>query len=444
MKIHDFRVSTTGSMARISATVTWEDCDQNRQEIYLETDACFSDHLNCNPNTFLLAAIIPAMRRGERRVLVDGVVCPQLRNGLITAIQILERWYGKQRPSPLTIEATQGFKPRLPQQQRRTASFMSGGVDSLATLRCNRLDFPLDHPGSIQDCIFVHGFDMGGYESLEKNMENFELAVASLSEMAKTAKVTLIPVYTNMRYLEGENLHPYDKQLTSMGFHGQMFTMASHGAVMAGIGHGFSRRVTTILFASTASIFELSPLGSHPLLDPNYSSSEICIQHDGARFERIEKVGLIAEWDAALRTLRICGSYFRPPDMINCGKCEKCLRTMTELLVFDKLKQCPTFPYDDVSTDMLLPLRASLRIGDDLTTPILYRASVYPWIALIDPLRRIGRHDLAEIIEAKVKEYEKYQIWFNRKDTLKRFDDKYLGGILSWLNQRVKGKILKS
>lgn len=438
MKIHNFHSSTAGDLTRVTATVTWEECDEGEREIYVATPARFARDLRCNPHAFLLGAVIPAMRRGERRVQVEGALCPHLRNGVTTAMQVLARWYGKPPQGPVTIEATEGFAPRGPRQPQRTASFMSGGVDSLATLRCNRLDFPLEHPDSIRDCFFVHGFDIGAYEGLGKNLESFALAAASLSELAESANVTLIPIYTNIRCLEGKDIHPLDRQLASMGFHGQLFTMASHGAIMAGIGHAFSDRVTKILVASTASIFELAPLGSHPLLDPNYSSSEVCILHDGARFDRLEKVRLIAEWDEALKTLRACGNYFRPSTLMNCGRCEKCLRTMTELLVFGKLKECPTFPFDDVSADMLRTIRGSFERGGDPTRPVLHQVNVYHWAALIDPLKELGRTDLSDVVQATVAEYETYQRRLNRKAQLKQFDRQHLGGALHKLSKRLR------
>ena len=435
MKIHNFSSGTEGDLARASATVTWEDCDRPQREIYIETNARFASDLNGNPNAFLLGAIMPAMRHGEHRVLVEGAVCPQLRNGLVTAMQILRGWYGEAKHRPVMIEATQGFEPPLPRSPQRAASFLSGGVDGLTTLRSNRLDFPLDHPASIQDCFLVHGIDIGGYEALDRKKENFELAVASLSELARSAKVTLIPVYMNLRYLDDSD---------------QLFSMESHGAVLAAIAHAFSRRVTIALIASTSNILELTPWGSHPLLDPNYSSAEVCIQHDGARLTRLEKVGLIADWDAVLQTLRSCYNPFRPDDVLNCAKCEKCIRTMTELLVFGKLKQCRSFPLEDISPDFLRTLKAVPQGGPPVQPELLLRFSPLRlhfadlehnnWRGLIDPLRKIGRRDLAEVIEVKLSEYEKYQAWMKWKGVARRLDHKYLGGVFSKLNLLIKGK----
>lgn len=426
MKIHDLKKTCGDNTVRVSATVTWEDVDQPQREIYIETDTRFAQDIDCSTNTFLLAAFIPARYHGERRVLVDGHICPQLRNGIHVATQILAKWYGHLPSDPLQIEATEGFDPPLPLSRQRTASFMSGGIDSLSTLRMNREDFPLHHPGSIQDCFYIHGFDVDGYEQIESNREKSDLAISSLSTFANLAKVNLIPVYTNIRHLEGKESTPYNNYL---------FTMQSHSACLAAIAHAFSQRITTMMIPASDNIEELVPWGSHPLLDPCYSSSSLRIKHDGARLSRLEKVELIARWNIALQTLRSCMDPLRPSHMINCCKCEKCLRTMTELLVYGKLKECITFPMDDISSDliqMLEPLGSRRSISPML---VITFGTAYYWRHLVEPLRELGRNDLVEVIEAKLADYDKFCKRMSRqirwKSVSREFDRRFLAGSLA-------------
>ncbi len=160
MLIENLRSENHGDTTRVSADVTWESCDRPCTELYFETVAEFAKDLVPNPNAFLIAAALPAMRHGEKRIAIQGAICPSVRNGLNTAIQILGAWYGAPR-NQVVVEPTQGFIPSPHNDRRRVGFFFSGGVDSMATLRANRLDFPLDHPASIKDGIFVHGFDIG-------------------------------------------------------------------------------------------------------------------------------------------------------------------------------------------------------------------------------------------------------------------------------------------
>lgn len=432
MKIQDLHCSSDGSRVRAAATITWEDCEQPRREIYFETDARFAADLHCNPNAFLLAAFAPAMRHGERRVLVEGTVCPQLRNGLITAMHLLQRWYGEARHQPVRLEATEGFHAPLPASPARMASFMSGGVDSLTTLRANRLDFPLDHPGSIQHLFFVHGFDLGGYEAHDRNLESFTRALARFLPLCEEAEATLIPVYTNLRFLEGAEASPYNNLL---------FSMESHGAALAAVAHVFARCSTSALIPSTDSVEGLSPRGSHPLLDPNYSSAGLRIRHEGLGLTRLQKVGLIANWESALLALRTCLDPLRPAEFINCGRCEKCLRTMLELLLFDKLNHCQTYSFDNVTPQHIESLQVSFDGKNGSALRLLTTSNVPFWREILSPLRRKERHDLVAAIEAKLAEHERFQATWRaeneqrkagrgRMAALKRIDSKYLGGIL--------------
>jgi len=432
--ISNIKKTISGDRARIAATYTWEDCDRPQTEVYIETASAFAEDLAPNANAFLLGGVMPAMLHGERRVYIDGQVCPELRNGLVTAMQQLQQWHGKEACRPIAIEATQGFMPGIPRTQARAASFQSGGVDALATLRSNRLDIPLEHPASIKDGLMIYGFDLGAYESMDQNLEAFEYARSRLDKLGQAEHFTLIPVYTNLVYLDDDDANRF---------------WFYFGATLAAIAHAFVPRISTVRIASSDSVLgELVPMGSHPLLDPNYSSADLQIIHDGARFSRLEKIGLIAQWDAGLQNIRACWDAFRAADALNCGRCEKCLRTMTQLLVFDKLKGCRAFPFDDITPEQL----NDLRVGPvDLSAPrkeLLEQAirtltvgNLKNWEMLLQELAKIGRHDLVEVIRAKLAEYarcerRRYRESFRQK--VARLDDRLLRGQLRKIYRKLR------
>ena len=105
MKIGEFSTDTTGERKRVAARVTWEDCDQPPCEIYFETDGRFAESLWCNPDAFLVGCVIPAFVRGEARVLVKEAICPELRDGLMTALMWLRHWFYPPDRNLPTIEA---------------------------------------------------------------------------------------------------------------------------------------------------------------------------------------------------------------------------------------------------------------------------------------------------------------------------------------------------
>jgi hypothetical protein len=58
---------------------------------------------------------------------------------------------------------------------------------------------------------------------------------------------------------------------------------------------------------------------------------------------RAEKVAFISEHEIAMEWLRVC---YKDPDAYNCGRCEKCIRTMIGLRAADALERCRTLPDD--------------------------------------------------------------------------------------------------
>lgn len=69
MKIENLKSEKNADLARVAATITWENCDRPTQEIYFETTEAFAQDLTCNPHAFLVACIMPAMRHGEKEYL---------------------------------------------------------------------------------------------------------------------------------------------------------------------------------------------------------------------------------------------------------------------------------------------------------------------------------------------------------------------------------------
>jgi hypothetical protein len=389
VKIENLRLEKSGNRSRVVARVKWEDCDRPERDVYFETDAEFAAGLSCNPNAFLLAAIIPAMRHRERRILVDGEVCPELREGLMEVMSWLKHWSGGKH-KVIQIEAQSASQPPqgLPE---RAAFFFSGGIDSLATLRANRLNVPRTHPGSFKDGLLIFGLDV-------EKTDAFEHVLKYLSVVAADAGINLVPVYTNERHLDDD-----------WGFWAYEF----QGAALSAVAHVLNHRVTSVSIGATYDLENLGPWGSHPLLDCNFSSHELRVRHDGLRLSRLEKTRLLAGWDVALHHMRVCNkSDAYKADQLNCGKCEKCLRTMLALICLGALSRSRAFAVKDVSEQGA----ADIHIADE------YVASCYP--ELIGPLRGAGREDLARGVEHALARYRGETGFYG---PLKRLDRVYFG-----------------
>ena len=368
MRISNLTVIQREKWVRVTAIVTWEDCDQPAREVFIETEKEFGDDISCNPHAFLVGCIIPAMHFGEKRILLNAEICPSLREGLQTVMSLMKEW-SNGAYKPLSIEAkTHSVSAHL-HKQRRAGLFLSGGIDSLAALRANKQIYPEEHPGSIKDCLLVHGFDIGGVIERGMKYHVFDRARAALSAVAKDANVTLIPVYTNIRHLCDERDLWLDKFF---------------GAVLASVGHAFASRLHLVYIASSYDIPNLVPCGSHPLLDPEYSSFDLRIKLLGLSLSRLEKLRLVAGWDVAFQNFRVC--LANVADRLNCGKCEKCVRTMTGLVAIGALDKTHAFVENDVSPELFSGFKITIR----------HRAVFYQ--EMLPLLKERGRDDLVRTI----------------------------------------------
>lgn len=386
MRIENLRTEKNAQRVRVAATIIWEDCDRPAHDVYFETDEKFSDSLSCDPNAFMVACTIPAMHFGEQRVAIDTEICPELRKGLVTAMSWLRHWFYEPGRSIVRIDASVRSKLSDPRTPERAAFFYSGGIDSFATLRANRLEFPLPHPGSIRDGILVFGLE-------QDEPERFRYVLDALSGVADAAGITLIPVYTNvyLTYRQEDSAHKW-----------KFWDYEFQSAALSSVAHALSRRLTVAYISASDSLpndayvnrKHVVSYGAHPVLDHNYSSAELRIHHDGITLSRLEKTRLVADWDVGLQNLRVCNQYKRyKPGILNCGRCEKCLRTMLALKIVGVLDKTRAFPVHD--------LHEALRVQRQLNP--------YYYLEMLPHLKALGFDDLVRIIEKKISIYRRHK-----------------------------------
>lgn len=245
----------------------------------------------------------------------------------------------------------------------------------MATLRANHLRFPAEHPWLIKDGLLVYGFEI--YSPM-----SFAIVKEHLSKLARKIGINLIPVYTNhyLVFRREDSTHDFS-----------LWTYEYLGAALSAVAHSFTKRFTVMSIASGHNIASFMPYGSNPLIDPNYSSCDLRIRYDNVRLTRLEKTALIAQWDDALQYLRVCDRIQHYNlDRFNCGRCEKCIRTMLALIIQGVLGKTRAFPYQDVTREMIASCG---RISSD-------RKDYY--LEMLKPLEALGRHDLVSGIKESI------------------------------------------
>ena len=411
MRIENLRSEINGDRKRVAATVIWEELDRPLLDLYFETDREFEKDLTINPNSFLVAAIMPAMWHGEDRIFIDAAICPQLCDGLETAMALLRHWWYPKDKKLTRIEAKTSRSKLFPETKDRAGMFFSGGIDSLASFRKNRLLFPLEHSWSIKDGLLVFGLET-------EDIEKFEHVKNSLAKFSKEAGLTLIPVYTNVRQLDDDWMF-WQRQFQD--------------SVYCSIAHAFSKRFDVVSISSTYDIPHMQRDGSHPLLDINYSSSDLIIRHDAIQMSRLDKIKLLAEWDLGMQNIRTCNkSELYQNEALNCGRCWKCVSAMLAFFGLGVLDRTRAFPRLKLTKEIV---ESAVEIWG---TTVCFYEDLPP--LLINK----GRPDLADVIERKIAEYERRkelnQLYAAIAAVGKRVDQRLLNGSLV----KMKRKILYS
>ena len=309
--------------------------------------------------------LLPCAAVSGENLRLDLPVDPLLLYNLKGVQRVWQSWYPWVKP--VSIEA-----PEVPQMVAGTdtVSFFSGGVDSYFSLlgpfsEADIVGIP--RPGGL---LTVWGFDI----PLSKPDE-FGRVRALAERAANHFNKELVLVATNLQELPGYR-------------EGLRWGELSHGAALASIGHLLSNRFRNILIGSTHDYSRLAPWGSHPLVDPQFSSAQTRIIHEGAASTRVEKTERICSVPEVAKALRVC---WTSKGASNCSQCSKCLRTMVTFDLLGKQHLAESFDWTNYSLDRVG--KVFLREKSDIDFALEIR----------DAAQRRGRRDIVRAIERSVR-----------------------------------------
>ena len=256
------------------------------------------------------------------------------RNCLAACAQF-RAWYKSLNPLGFSTPVT-CIPRKANQRPRSVASLYSGGIDFLFTLTRHNSAVgdagtrAVDRPISFAVHVFY----------LQSADQYVELAgsESGLRDACEQLGATFVPIYTNSMF--------FSDQLRA--WWGRLVQSASMATAFHFLGGG----IDTGLIGSSHSYGHLIPWGSSPVIDPLYSSSDLAIVHDGSTFTRVEKTGAIAQSEAALSVINVCDNLVPGHGYRNCSRCQKCLRTMITLDLFDSTgDRCPAFDWSSYKTE---------------------------------------------------------------------------------------------
>jgi hypothetical protein len=303
-----------GRGPRVAASVTHEgesraiviEAGSESQELFVRGAP------GASPRSADAAAVLalPAAMSAGIPVTMEQPVSTRLLSGIEMVQRAFVAWQpGLQR---VPLEGRPRQEP-APGASRGVAAFFSGGVDSFYTL--------LECRDQVTDLIFVHGFDIGLEETDLRRR-----AAGMAADVAAEHGLRLIEVETDIRRAVNPPL-PWG---------------SGHGVVLAAIGLCLQEVAERVLIPASYTFADMFPWGTHPLLDPLWSTEATTFEHHGFGIDRMEKIARISSSESAMVHLRVC--WENRDGHYNCCRCEKCLRTMISLQAVGALERSHSFP----------------------------------------------------------------------------------------------------
>ena len=276
-----------------------------------------------NGDPFLAALLLPAMKVQET-LEIPAPVSPELLRSAHEIQALYKSWDSTLGIVQVKAQVGEVQSSRTSRPPRR-GLFFSCGVDSYYSLFKNLESHSQDEE-TITDLIVVRGFDI---PFAGPDFTIFQTILANARRVSNGLQKNVLPVATNIR---------------DFGIEFVRWGRLYHGAAMASVGLALEDVFDRVYIASSFSPGQLCPWGSHPALDPLWSTERLSFSHDGCNLRRVDKIRFIVQYPIVMDTLRVCTLRPFSGDVYNCGLCEKCLRTMVGLYIARALERCRTLP----------------------------------------------------------------------------------------------------
>lgn len=279
---------------------------EDNQELWFEFDGELTPPKDEDCDSYLLAAMTLAMTE-DRDIQIKGSVCAELLSNLTELQGVWNKWlpydYQKVKFFPDDIR-----KAQIPNIKDQAICAFSGGIDSLFSVWTHYKKKQGYRSQNLTSCALIHGFDI----PIEQN-NTFDKATQRAQEILLDTNLKLFVLKTNFRKI----IHTHWDHTVSFALAAALNNYKSIASVAV---IGSSNPYSQLVF----------PIGTSPLTDHLLSSNHFKILHDGAGYNRTEKVAEIADWQEGLDNLRVCWQGDLKDR--NCGKCEKCVRTKLNFL----------------------------------------------------------------------------------------------------------------
>jgi hypothetical protein len=320
--------------------------------------------IDLGPSPMLPVATVIASRIGED-LGIEGAVCPKQLDGARNAAALCSDWWGWRVPRLHAATAELPFVTG-----RGTGLLFTRGIDSTAALiESMRGSGPrVTHLLSVGDLEPSHSPDVATMVE-----HDTELAAASVG-------LPLIVATTNLR-VEAERFINWERAFES---------------VLVGTALALGPLLGTLLISSTLSDDHRGPHGSTADLDAMWSTERTAVRTAQRTITRVDKAALVCAEPDQARRIKVCWSGNQRG---NCGRCPKCLMTMTALAVVggDDALQAFDAPLSAEAIRRLVPSRHGT---DDLDAPVPDHGPTESWTANMGTVMARIPAEMADLSDA--------------------------------------------
>jgi hypothetical protein len=293
----------------LRATLEFGDRSRSPFELRIGVPAELAERADRSANPFIPLATLLAARLAED-LTIEGPVSPRLLAGAGRAAATFQEWWGYRPPE---LRAEGGEEPA--RGGDGVGVMFTRGVDSGATLiRSLRGEIP----ERVTHLLSGDGIEWAYSPEVEREIwADHERAAAELG-------LPLIRMTCNAREL----------------LRGLIGWPRSFGAAYIGSALAVGPMLANVLTGATQPLVDPEPRGSRFDLDPLWSTEGTAVRQDGAELDRMQRTAIVASDVTYVRWLKVCWQGRGPG---NCGRCMKCLRTMTALAGVGVLEQSRLF-----------------------------------------------------------------------------------------------------
>lgn len=296
--------------SRVCSDITIDDINY---EMYFEVDSEYEEFLCFERADAFLVGLLPYAMNHSHTIESEGVISEKLYYQ-ITSILIpsLSKYISNNKFIKIYTNLDCNVLPN----QNAVGTGLSAGVDSFHTIFSNlnkeTVNYNITHLTFFN--VGSHGSNGGG-----RARELYQNRMKKVKEFADEYNFEFIAVDSNI------------SELLNMSFV-KTHTFRSFSAALS-LQKLFSKYYYSSGFPLDEFAFSEKSTAYYDLLNVHTLSTEnISFYSTGATESRLEKVDYITTYKPTYKYLNVC---FR--NGTNCGRCEKCIRTMLELYALNKL-----------------------------------------------------------------------------------------------------------